>query len=72
MKKICKLKKVRLLMGISQWEVALKTGVWQSRISLAENGLTELSKDEKKRIAKALGVQPKKLFSDHKRRLVDG
>lgn len=61
-----KLKEIRFLKGISQWRLAYLSRVHQSRISLSENDLIDLTVDEKKRLAEALCVVPKELFGDGK------
>jgi transcriptional regulator with XRE-family HTH domain len=50
------LREIRKSKGISQWSLAQRSKVHQSRISLAENGLVELTREEKKRLTDALGV----------------
>lgn len=52
-----KLREVRVVKRITQFQLRVATGVHQSKISMIEHGLVEPSEDEKKRIAKALGVQ---------------
>jgi len=51
-----KLREVRVVKRITQFQLRVATGVHQSKISLIENGLIEPREDEKKRLAKALGV----------------
>ncbi|MGO8988751.1 MAG: helix-turn-helix domain-containing protein [bacterium] len=60
------LKEIRKSHTMSQWYLARLSRVHQSRISLYENELTDLTQDEQDRIAKALGVDPKKVFGDGK------
>jgi len=47
---------IRAKMRITQWQLRLMSGVNQTKISMAENDLIQLSLDEKKKLAKALGV----------------
>lgn len=57
-----KLKVVRFFKGVSQPLLALKTAIQQSRISLIENELVTPREEEKKKIAKALGVKVQDIF----------
>ena len=57
-----KLYETRVLKRVSQYVIALKTGIQQSRISLIQNGLVMPREEEKKKIAKALGVKVQDLF----------
>ena len=52
-----RLKEIRARKRVTQFNLRLLTGIHQSKLSLAENGLIELRPDEKKKIAKALGVE---------------
>jgi len=56
------LKEIRFFKKINQHQLALLSQVHQSRISLIENGLVEPTEDEKKKIAKALGVEVEMLW----------
>ncbi len=60
------LHKARFLKGFSQYKLAILAGVHQSRISLIENGLTKPTDAEKKKIAKALGVNLQELWNQEK------
>lgn len=51
---------------ISQWAIALKTKIPQSRISLIERGYIEPKDNEKAAIAKALGCRQKDLWPAEK------
>jgi len=57
-----KVKEMRLKKRLTQYALAKKvrTSPWQ--ISRVERGLTEISKDEKIKIAKALGTEVKEIF----------
>jgi transcriptional regulator with XRE-family HTH domain len=59
---INRLRKSRFMSQISQYELALRSGVSQSRISLYENGLIDLSKKEKTKISEALNLKQEELF----------
>jgi len=48
------LKITRILQGISQWDLATKTGIPNYRISLIENGRVEPKPGELKALAEAL------------------
>jgi DNA-binding XRE family transcriptional regulator len=50
------LREIRTSKRITQFQLRLVIGIHQSKISLIENGLVQPSEDEKKKIAKALGV----------------
>jgi len=52
-----KLYETRVLKRMSQYVLASKTGISQSKISLVENNLAEPRQDEKRRLAKALGLR---------------
>ena len=56
------LKKIRTLKELNQFQVAIASGVGQSRISLIENQYVKPRDDEKKRLAKALKTPVEKLF----------
>ena len=51
------LKVLRVIRGFSQLDLMLKTGIHQSRISLFENGYTNLKHEERAKLAKALGCK---------------
>ena len=57
-----KLYETRALRRISQYVIAIKTGIQQSRISLIENELVTPTEEEKKKIAKALGLKEEDVF----------
>ena len=57
-----KLYEARAMQRISQYVIALKTGIQQSRISLIENELVTPRKEEMEKIAMALGVQAHDIF----------
>lgn len=51
------LKEARFKRRLTQFDLRLKTGIHQSKISHFENGYLVPRDDERKRIAKALGVK---------------
>ena len=57
-----KLYETRALQRVSQYIIALKTGIQQSRISLIENELVVPRDEEKKKIAKALHAGVEDIF----------
>jgi transcriptional regulator with XRE-family HTH domain len=59
-----KLKEIRFFNRITQPLLALKTGIQQSRISLIENSLVMPRDEEKKKIAKALGIKMQDIFTE--------
>ena len=54
---MCDIRLQRVQRRISQWELAKRTGISQSRISLFENGYIELKDEEVDRIMDALTVE---------------
>ena len=57
-----KLRETRVVKRITQFQLRISTGIHQSKISMIENGLVQPRGDEKKRLARALGVQVGELF----------
>jgi transcriptional regulator with XRE-family HTH domain len=57
-----RLRDVRVLKRITQIQLRLSTGINQSKISLIENGYVKPREDEKKRLARVLGVEPQDIF----------
>jgi transcriptional regulator with XRE-family HTH domain len=57
-----KLREARVVKRIIQFQLRIATGIHQSKISMIENGLIEPRDDEKKKLAKALGVAPQEIF----------
>ncbi len=57
------MRKARFFKGLSQYDVAFKTGIPQSRLSLIERGYSNPKENERKKIAKVLGTQG--IFSDN-------
>jgi transcriptional regulator with XRE-family HTH domain len=56
------LREIRVSKRVTQFQLRLSTGIHQSKISLIENGLLEPRKDEKKKLAEALGVNVKEVW----------
>jgi len=57
-----KLREVRNIRGLSQFDLRIATGIHQSKISLLENQYMQPTDDEKKRLAKALKSRVETLF----------
>lgn len=57
-----KLREVRVLRRITQFQLRVSTGIHQSKISMIENGLIKPSEDERRRLAKALGVGSEQIW----------
>lgn len=57
------IKEARFHAGLSQYDIALKTGIPQSKLSLIENGYVKPLPREKKKLAKALWVKECYFFS---------
>ena len=60
-----KLKMIRTIKGISQWDLALQTGIRNYRLSLIENGRVEPKAEELEALAKALGTTPELLSNEN-------
>ena len=61
------LREARFFKGLNQWDISVKTGVPQSKLSLVERGYIDLREDEKKKIAKVLNCKVADIFPDNKR-----
>jgi len=59
-----KLYERRVLRRVSQYVIALKTGIQQSKISLIENELVAPRDEEKHKIARALNLKMEEVFPD--------
>jgi len=59
-----KLREIRQRKRMTQWDVRIKSGIHQSKLSLFENGYVELRTDEKSRLAKALGVPIREIWDE--------
>ncbi len=56
------LRRERLLMQLSLYDLRARTGIGVSKLSLIERGIDQPNEDEKKRLAKALSVRVQDLF----------
>ena len=59
-----KLREVRVVKRITQFELRGRTGINPAKISLIENGYIEPTDDEKQRLAEGLGVSVEEIFPD--------
>ena len=57
MEAIMDLKEARFQKKLTQFDLRIKTGIHQSKISNFERGYLKPNKDEKKLLAKALGIK---------------
>jgi transcriptional regulator with XRE-family HTH domain len=57
-----RLRDVRVLKRITQFQLRLQTGINATKISFIENGLIEPREEEVKKFSKALGVRPEEIF----------
>ena len=58
------LRKVRMLKGLNQYDIACRTGITQSRLSLIENDYYEPKPEERQKLAEALGVSVEEIFPE--------
>jgi len=56
------LREARFFKGLNQWDISVKTGIPQSKLSLIERGYVDPKEEEKKKIAKALGCKVEDIF----------
>jgi len=59
-----KLRELRVVKRVTQFQLRIVTGIHQSKISMIENGLVTPREDERKRLAKALGVRLEEIWED--------
>ncbi|HUU39673.1 MAG TPA: helix-turn-helix transcriptional regulator [Desulfatiglandales bacterium] len=59
------LREARFFKGLNQWDISVRTGIAQSRISLIERGYVVPKEGEKKRIAKALNHKIEDIFPEN-------
>ena len=59
-----KLREMRVLKRITQYVLALETGISQCKISLIENELVKPSENEKKKLTKALKCKIDEVFPE--------
>lgn len=57
-----RLREIRVVKRITQFQLRLSTGIHQSKISMIENGLVAPREDEKQGLAKALHVKPEEIW----------
>jgi transcriptional regulator with XRE-family HTH domain len=57
-----RLREIRVVKRITQFQLRLSTGIHQSKISMIENGLIEPREDEKQKLAKALHVRSEEIW----------
>ncbi len=62
------LKVARASRGFSQYELAFKTGICQTMLSLFERGYYQPTQEQAQRIARALEVQVDQIFPAEERR----
>ena len=55
----------RIKRRLTQWDLRIKTGIHQSKISLIENSYITPTDDEKKKIARALRFPVSVIFGDN-------
>ena len=58
------LREARFFRGLNQWDISVKKGIPQSKLSLSERGYVDPKKDEKRKIAKVLGCKVSEVFPD--------
>ena len=56
------IKKRRIELGLSQYDLSKLTGIHQSRLSLVENGYRKLREDEIKILAKKLQISKQDFY----------
>ena len=61
------LREARFFKGLNQWDISVKTGIPQSKLSLVERGYIDLREDEKRKIAKALSCKVTDIFAKNER-----
>ena len=67
-----RLRDVRVLKRITQFQLRLQTGINATKISFIENGLVEPRDDEKKKLSRALGVKAEEIFPVQQMRSGEG
>jgi len=58
------LKEARFFKGLTQWDIAIKTGISQPTLSLIERGYVTPKEQEKKKIARALNCKVTDIFPE--------
>ena len=67
-----RLKVARAERNMTQFKLALLAGITQSRLSYFENSLLTPTEEEKRKIAKALGMRVQEIFSTDSKGGSDG
>jgi len=67
-----RLREVRVTKRITQFQLRIQTGIHQSKISLIENDLILPGEDEKRKLARALGMRPEEIFPPGSRLAMEG
>lgn len=62
------LRRERILRQMSLYDVRARTGISVSKLSLIERGIEKASEDEKRRLAKSLGLRVEDLWSVNHRK----
>ena len=57
-----RLREIRVVKRVTQFQLRIVTGIHPSKISLIENGFVQPRGDEVKKLSKALGVSPEEIF----------
>lgn len=57
-----RLRVIRAEKRVTQFQLRLMTGIHQSRLSLAENDLVELTAEEKRKLSKVLGMPDNEIW----------
>ena len=55
------LKELRFRKGLTQFDLRIRTGIHQSKISLVESGYMQLRDEERRKLAKVFGVRPEEI-----------
>lgn len=59
------LRKTRILKELSLYDIKAKTGIDVGKLSLVERGYVSPSRDEMRRLARALGCRVEEIFPPH-------
>ena len=62
------LRRERILRQMSLYDVRSRTGISVSKLSLIERGIEKASEDEKRRLAKSLGLRVEDIWSANHRK----
>jgi transcriptional regulator with XRE-family HTH domain len=65
-RKLMNFREARFKSGLTQYDLTLRTGIQQSKISLFERGYLKPRNNERSRIAKALEIGPEEINWDGK------